>query len=172
MKTISRSYLIHGNHLQSIFNRGVWHVLGFFLDLADCHHDQLGTENGGDHVLPSQFANALHSERAFLKVWGCQLALWSLLSQVENLLIDLRNALLLHLFDIREKQSFRWFHTNRYVMVLLNNVLTQVPVFISRSCYEVWVYYRVLGKRYRCRFHEEGIQCYLRVLLLELFEHL
>ena len=98
--------------------------------LSDRNDGSLWAQDGRYKVLASDITDTRNAESSIVKVSLDQTAICSLLRQVFQIVIDLKNALVLDGLDVRNSQAICTVHSDAKIVIVLHHVPLDVTLFI------------------------------------------
>lgn len=145
---------------------GILYILCNLSCLANSHNSDLGTQDSGDEVCAPDVPDTRYTEGSVLEVRSGELPLIDPVPDPDDLLVDLKYALVLDPLYVGDSEPVLGVDGNGEVVVALDHVLLDVALVVGLRV-EVRVQDRVVQHRQRGRLHEEGQHCQVRVLFLQ-----
>jgi len=130
------------------------YVLGLSVSLTNSNDSSLRSKNSWDEVATTKVTNARYTKCTIFKISFDQTTSLSFFPHFNELFINLKNTLILNIFDIGNNKAILGSNCNAKIMALLDNKLLNVA-FIIYFTINVWVNDGVLNHCKRASLDEE-----------------
>lgn len=140
---------------EAVLFRVVVDQLSDTVGLANRNDCSLGTQDGRHEVLSTNVTNGRNTESSIVEVCLNETSIGCPLRQVLQVIIDLQNALVLHLLDVGDGEAVGAINSNAIVVVVLEHVPLDVAIVVE-IIIDVRVDYGELTHGDGACFDEEG----------------